>query len=58
MNLRREDLDFSVQYGVTKISQKGDTVVDVDEIIVHKGYNPSNSYINDIALLKVFRYLL
>ncbi|XP_026461600.1 chymotrypsin-2-like [Ctenocephalides felis] len=49
----REDLDFSVQYGVTTISQKGDTVVDVDEIIVHKGYNPSNSYINDIALLKL-----
>ncbi|CAD7082541.1 unnamed protein product [Hermetia illucens] len=44
---------ISIQYGVTTIASKGPNVASVAEIIVHEGYNPSNSYINDIALVRL-----
>lgn len=44
---------YSVQYGNTLISPTGNYIAYVEEITVHAGYNPSNSYINDIAIVKV-----
>lgn len=53
------DLDVtgrSIQYGSTKISSEGPTIVEIEKIIIHEDYVyiPSPFYIiNDIALLKL-----
>lgn len=47
----RESSSINIQYGVTEITSTGPNVASVEEIIVHEGYNPSDNYINDIALL-------
>lgn len=45
---------YSVQYANTIISREGtDNVVEVELLILHEGYLPSNQYINDIGLVKV-----
>uniref|UniRef100_A0A1I8ND40 Peptidase S1 domain-containing protein n=1 Tax=Musca domestica TaxID=7370 RepID=A0A1I8ND40_MUSDO len=49
---------ISVQYATTTISAKGDNVIPVKRIIMHEGYNPSNSYANDIALLELYGTLV
>lgn len=36
---------------MTEITSTGPNVASVEEIIVHERYNPSDNYINDIALL-------
>lgn len=43
---------FKIQYGVTHISGDGLNTIPVDEVIVHKDYQPSTEW-NDIALLRV-----
>uniref|UniRef100_A0A6M2E0W7 Putative trypsin-like serine protease n=1 Tax=Xenopsylla cheopis TaxID=163159 RepID=A0A6M2E0W7_XENCH len=49
----REYQEFTVQYGVTEISQEGGSIVDVEKIIAHRGYNPVFNFADDIAVLKL-----
>uniref|UniRef100_A0A6M2DW72 Putative trypsin-like serine protease n=1 Tax=Xenopsylla cheopis TaxID=163159 RepID=A0A6M2DW72_XENCH len=44
---------FSVQYGVTKISENGDTIVNVKNFFIHEDYDPFDSFVNDIAVLQL-----
>lgn len=44
---------YSVQYANTVIGRDGTNVNEVEKIIIHEGYAPSNQYINDIGLVKL-----
>ncbi|EAT39414.1 AAEL008782-PA [Aedes aegypti] len=48
----------SIQVGRTEITRPADSsVYDIDRVIIHPAYDPSNSYINDIAVFKLKRPL-
>ncbi|XP_073820414.1 chymotrypsin-1-like [Musca autumnalis] len=49
----RTAAQISIQFASTFISSNGDNVIPVKRIIMHEGYDPSNSYANDIALLEL-----
>ncbi|CAO1328595.1 unnamed protein product [Diamesa tonsa] len=51
--LTRPAESYSIQFDNTVISRNGTNVIEVEKIISHPGYNPSNQYINDIGLLKL-----
>lgn len=44
---------YSIQYGVTKISNDGDTIIPASHFVIHPDYNITNQYYNDLALLKL-----
>ncbi|XP_049545479.1 chymotrypsin-1-like [Anopheles darlingi] len=49
----------TVQVGRTDISRPVDeSVYDIEDVVIHPGYNPSDSYIDDIALLKLRKPLV
>jgi len=45
--------NYTVQYANTVISREGSNVVKVAQFIPHEGYNASNQYIHDIALVRL-----
>ena len=51
--LTRPAESYSIQFDNTVISRNGTNVIEVEKIISHPAYNPSNQYINDIGLLKL-----
>lgn len=44
---------MNIQYGSTIISPSSTKLAKISAIYPHKGYNPSNQYIHDIALLRL-----
>ncbi|XP_065091142.1 chymotrypsin-1-like [Ochlerotatus camptorhynchus] len=49
----------TVQVGQTEISRPVDeTVYDIELVVIHPGYDPFNSFVNDIAVFKLKRPLL
>lgn len=49
----------TVQVGQTEISRPvDDSVYDIELVVIHPGYDPFNSYVNDIAVFKLRRPLM
>lgn len=44
---------INIQYGSNKLSENSTQLRNVSKIFVHEGYNPANTYIHDIALIKL-----
>ncbi|KAM7349906.1 trypsin-1 [Cochliomyia hominivorax] len=44
---------INIQYGSIELDQNSTDVANVSKIFVHEGYEPSNQYIHDIALLRL-----
>jgi trypsin len=44
---------YTVQYGSTTLAPDSPNVAKVEQLIPHEDYDPSNQYINDIALVKL-----
>uniref|UniRef100_A0A182MTM1 Peptidase S1 domain-containing protein n=1 Tax=Anopheles culicifacies TaxID=139723 RepID=A0A182MTM1_9DIPT len=52
-------LSQTVQVGRTNISRtEDDSIYAIEDVVIHPGYNPSDSYIDDIALLKLRKPLV
>lgn len=45
--------NYNIQFGDANINTDNMNLEDVEEVIPHKGYNPDNQYINDIALMRL-----
>lgn len=56
--VKRKPTQLNIQYASTKISSNAAKLVKVGKIFAHKGYNPSNQYVHDIALLRLKENLL
>lgn len=49
----------TIQAGRSDISRDvDDSIYEIEDVVIHPGYNPSDSYIDDIALLKLRRPLV
>jgi secreted trypsin-like serine protease len=44
---------YSIQYASTAVNPNSNKIVGVEAVYRHEGYNETNNYINDIALIKV-----
>lgn len=46
---------YSVQYGSTVLDRNAPNAVGVEAVYRHEGYNATNQYVNDIALIRLAR---
>lgn len=44
---------YTVQYASTTVSPTSNQIVGVEAVYRHEGYNETNTYINDIALIRL-----
>lgn len=49
--------ELNVQYGNVNLLNESPNIVNIKRIISHEGYNPSNQYINDIAVIQLEKSL-
>ncbi|XP_013118373.2 trypsin-1 [Stomoxys calcitrans] len=50
---KRDAHKINVQYGSNELDRNSTNVANLAKIFVHEGYDPSNRYIHDIALLRL-----
>lgn len=51
--VKAEAHQVNIQYGSNDLDRNASDVANVAKIFVHEGYDPSNQYIHDIALVRL-----
>ncbi|XP_061397643.1 chymotrypsin-2-like [Musca vetustissima] len=51
--VKQEPHQVNIQYGSNELDRNSTNISNVTKIFVHEGYDPSNQYIHDIALMRL-----
>lgn len=51
--VKAEPHQVNIQYGSNELDRNSTNIANITKIFVHEGYDPSNQYIHDIALMRL-----